>query len=306
MKLAPILADYLFQNKHLDLPGIGTFRVEPNSHTPEYPANDNKAFSENAISFEANPSLKENPELIDFISSHTGKIKALAAADLDSHLELAHQFLNIGNPFLFEGIGSIVRTPSGRYEFVTGNVSNEKIKEYHGREVKTTSTTENSFTEYENILFPKKFKLNPKNPVIFLLLFAGIGLAVGGGYLVYKKRISGNNNVEIVPVKKEQTTSVPDSNVLLSKKAINIADAKPYNGSGRYKFVVEVAGKKRGLYRYKMLRGFGIEDVKIETKDSVQFKLFFLLPASARDTTRVMDSLRNQYTPSWSKAYVEN
>ena len=35
-------------------------------------------------------------------NAQTGKIKALASADLESYLELAQQFLNIGKPYLLE------------------------------------------------------------------------------------------------------------------------------------------------------------------------------------------------------------
>ena len=85
------------------------------------------------VSFESNVLAKETAELIGFISSQAGKMKALAAADLDSHLELAQQFLNIGKPFLFEGIGSLVKLQSGKFEFITGDAVTEKIKEHSSR-----------------------------------------------------------------------------------------------------------------------------------------------------------------------------
>ena len=59
------------------------------------------------VRFESKPFLKDTPDLIAFIAEKTGKMRALAAADLDSHLVLAEEFLNIGKPFAFEGIGII-------------------------------------------------------------------------------------------------------------------------------------------------------------------------------------------------------
>ena len=134
MKLAPILAEYLYQNKRLELPGIGVFRLRQSIISGEDNNKQIEFTGESPISFEANASLKESPELINFISSQTGKMKALAAADLDSHLVLAQQFINIGKPFLFEGIGSLTKTKSGQYEFFSWLITNEK-KEYRSNEI---------------------------------------------------------------------------------------------------------------------------------------------------------------------------
>ena len=109
MKLAPLLAKYLYTHKRLDLPGIGTFLFDPSAIIESESSKYNKPRNMEGISFESNVLAKETAELIGFISTQAGKMKALAAADLDSHLELAQQFLNIGKPFLFEGIGSLVK-----------------------------------------------------------------------------------------------------------------------------------------------------------------------------------------------------
>ena len=303
MKLAPILAEYLYQNKRLELPGIGVFRLNPATITEEESNTQIKFTGESPISFEANPFIKESPELINFISRQTGKMKALAAADLDSHLELAQQFINIGKPFLFEGIGSLVKTKSGQYEFSSGLITNEKIKEYKGKEISLTSSTEDSFTEYNNIFSPKKTKINWQKPVILILILIGAGLAIWGGYVISKKRTSKNNTAS-ASKKIEQKISPPDTTTVVKKIDSSVVE-KPKLQSGNFKFVVEVADKERGLHRFDMLKGFGL-DIQMETKDSVGFKLFFLLPAAAKDTARIIDSLRNLYTPYWAKAFVEN
>ena len=302
MKLAPILAEYLYQNKRLELPGIGIFHLNSALIAEEAGDKQIKFTGESPISFEANPLIKDSPELINFISAQTGKMKALAAADLDSHLELAQQFINIGKPFLFEGIGSLIKSKSGQYEFSSAHITNEKIKEYKGKEINLTSSTEDSFTEYNNIFSPKKIKLNWQKPAVFFLILIGIGLAIWGGYAVYKKRVS-KNNTATVPEKNEPPISKADT-VTITKKIDSAVVEKPKDQSNNFKFVVEVAPKQRGLYRYDMLKGFGL-NIQMETKDSVDFKLFFLLPAEAKDTTRIIDSLRNLYTPYWGKAFVE-
>lgn len=296
MKLAPLLSQYLYTNKRLDLPGIGTFLLGSKDIIEQ---ENGKNLIASNISFESNSSLKESPDLIKYISSQTGKMKALAIADLDSHLEQARQFLNIGKPFLFEGIGNLVKIRSGEFAFTSGETISDKIKEYSAREISSTSSTEESFDD----IYPKE-KRKWRKPVTLLLLLAGIGLAIWGGYTVYKK----NSNKEILSTSiaekqnEKGTLLITDSSQLTRKDNDSIQEKSivPEN----YRFVIEVANKQRGLDRFATLKGFGL-DVKMDTTDSPNYKLFFLLPAASSDTAKMIDSLRNLYTPVWAKAFVE-
>jgi len=296
VKLAPLLAQYLYSYKRIDLPGIGTFHLG-NAEIIEL-ENSKYTNTEN-ISFENNSSIKESPSLINFISSHTGKMKALAMADLESHLELARQFLNIGKPFLFEGIGSLVKIRSGEFAFTSGETVSDKIKEYSAREISSTSSTEESFAN----IYPNE-KRKWRKAFTWFLLLAGIGLAIWGGYTVYERTFDKNKSNPIGEKQKEKGTILfSDSSQLSKENPDNIEKtaASPSN----YKFVVELANRKRGEDRFNTLKGYGL-DIKMGTDDSIHFKLFFLLPATPLDTARIIDSLKHLYTPSWGKALVEN
>jgi len=216
LKLAPLLSQYLYTHKRLDLPGIGSFLLH--STIVDEPDNNKqgKSIRPEDIHFDNNPGLKEAPDLIQFIAAQTGKIKALAAADLDSHLSIIQQFLNIGKPFLLEGIGSLVKIKSGEYAFSSGNILPEKLKDYTAKEISATSSSEESFSDYRNMLNSRKGKTNWRKPAVMLLILAGIGLAVWGGYTVYKittaKNKSGktNNREEI----KEEETKLVNGTVV--------------------------------------------------------------------------------------------
>ena len=112
MKLAALLAEYLYQQKKLDLAGIGTFLIDPSSR-----ANSDSQHPSAEISFQYNTSVKDDDALISFISAQTGKMKTLATSDLASYVELGIQFLNIGKPLQIEGIGTLVKMKSGKFEF---------------------------------------------------------------------------------------------------------------------------------------------------------------------------------------------
>lgn len=142
MKISPLLAQFLINNQQLSLAGLGRFILNDSGE----------------ITFQHDASVKEDAELVSFIAENTGKMKSLVASDLDSNLELARQFLNIGKPYLFEGIGTLSKNKFGTIEFVQGNYLQEKNKENASDGRDKTSTTENSFTDYEEMFSPKEIK----------------------------------------------------------------------------------------------------------------------------------------------------
>jgi nucleoid DNA-binding protein len=304
VKLAPLLAEYLYTNKQLDLPGIGTFRIE-SSDMPD--TEDRKQAQPVSISFQSNPSTRETPELISFIASKAGKMKALAASDLESHLQIIQQFLNIGKPFLMEGIGSLSKLRSGQYEFTQGDITVDKIKEVATKEL---SSAVESLTDYAKTSSTPKTK--PGKLLPLLLIVTGIAIAVWVGYRIYQKRVSRNNDdtTKVNETKKDETVPViTDSSQVIkitdtTKKTDTVIAQKPMAVAGTYRFVVEEATKERALLRYNSLKSWGLP-LQMETHDSVNFKLFFILPSSVADTAKTMDSLRILYTPVWSKSYVE-
>ncbi|HEX7904148.1 MAG TPA: hypothetical protein VF487_09735 [Chitinophagaceae bacterium] len=295
MKLAPLLANYLYSQKKLDLPGIGSFMLDP-SVSLETDPKQQKSFVTEGISFENNPAIKDCNDLINYISSQTGKMKALAAADLSSHLELIQQFLNIGKPFLLEGIGSLVKIKSGKFEFTSGTVQAEKLKDLTAREATATSAKEESFSSYEPSTHKKISAIAWKKPVLFLLAIAGIGIAVWGGYTIYKRNSAKTTSETSLAEKQLETVPVTDTALAAKEKTTSSSSSLTLSG---YKFVLETATKKRALNRYSTLKKYQW-DVHLETKDSLQFKLFLVL--NATDTTRALDSLT---ALNGRKVYIE-
>lgn len=277
MKLSPFLAQFLLANKQLNLSGLGKFILDESG----------------GITFQQDILTKEDPELVAFIAEKSGKMKSLIAADLESNLELARQFLNIGKPYLFEGIGTLSKNKSGNYEFIPGNISTEKGKEGSGEGRDMTSTTENSFTDYEEMFSPRR----PKGPetkkvITWLVAIAGLSLAIYGGYIVYTK--SKNKKTATSIVKKEDPVVVQKDS--LSKSTDSIPPAtKPAAPPGTYRFVIEKAAKQRAFSRYNHLQKIKV-NVKMDTKDSMLFNLFFILPATPADTARIRDSLQIRYS----------
>ena len=198
MKLSPLLAQYLSTNKQLSLTGIGRFNLDDSGR----------------IAFKQDITLKEDTELVSFIAERSGKMKSLVSADLDSSLELARQFLHIGKPYLFEGIGTLSKNK-------------------------------------------KATVVNKEEPAI--------------------------TQPDTVQKRKD---SIPQVVKRFDSSTIN---------TGMYRFVIEKAARQRAFYRYDVLKNKNFIDVKMDTKDSVLFNLYFLLPSSPADTARKRDSLQRLY-----------
>lgn len=283
MKLAPLFAQYLYIYKRLDLPGLGTFLLDPSTLLEPESNKSTKPVVLEGVTFESNPSVKDASELIAFIASETGKIKALAAADLESHLGFAHQFLNIGKPFLFEGIGNIVKIKSGVFAFTSGMAIPTSMQKYSLREISSTSSSEESFAD----IHPKKDKKKWKRPVVVLLMVAGLALAIWGGITVYNKTreekkipLPGDTTLQNNAMKSQAVTAVPP---------------------GNFKFILEKSNAARAMYRFDRLKIFKWP-VQMETTDSVSYKIFMVLPVITADTTRILDSLSRL---NGKKVYIE-
>lgn len=291
MKLDSLFAQFLAEHKKLDLPGIGSIFYDRVSETDAESGKTSKLTGTGNLVFVHKTSLRESPELVQFIASETGKQKALAASDLDSFLELAQQFLNIGKPFMLEGIGSFNRSRSGELIFTPGQPVPEMMKDNPDRD---SSLSQETHPDYKSILYQSKIKTGWKKPVAIILVAAGLAFAIWGGYTIYKRTVKKNKT----EIKNTDNPSVTDT---LSPTLNNTPPVQKDTGStsgpgvnsmntGSYKYILEISSATRAFDRFERLKKFQWP-VYMETTDSVIFKIFLRLPAPASDTTRMLDSL---------------
>lgn len=301
MKITSLLTQYLYNHHRLDLPGIGTFLLDPSAIHALENSKQRSAVLE-GISFENNTSIKESPELVAYISAQSGKMKALAASDLESHLEVAQQFLNIGKPFTFDGIGTLVRVSPKECQFVPIAVSAEKVKELNTSKdtakgaAREEATATAAPVQYESFLSEPSVKHGWKKPAIVIALIAGLGLTIWGGYAI--SRNMGNKAADAVV--SAPAEPAPDTATVALAVPDSLTKPAPI-AAGNYKYVLEEASRQRIMKRYKQLRT-NLWDVKLETNDSIKFKLVLMLPSNS-DTSRVLDSLT---VMTGKRVYIEH
>lgn len=293
----------------MDLPGIGSFTLDPTAVIPGESDRDPHSPA-SGISFRNATIAAPEDELIRFIQTHTGKMKPLAAADLDFFLTSGKQMLNIGKPFFIEGVGTLLKTKDGKLDFIPGEYSTARLEEPGPRKKETTEKKKSAFDD------PKPGYEPRTNTIRQLLLLAGIIVALvvigWGGYSLYKRNTlpePATEHPQTVPPH-DAGPARPDTmtRVLATPPNASANSAPPSTAVVRppvltpllpgmipYKFVIlETIHKGRALRRYNQLLGFQL-NIKMEQQDSSHFKLYFPISAPFGDTAHIKDSLADVY-----------
>lgn len=183
MKLPLLLSQFLYKTRKLDLPGIGRFVMDPAAVIPEESDKSEDTVA-TGITFSNSPVTVPDDALINFIKEHTGKMKPLAAADLDFFLTTGKQLLNIGKPFYLEGIGTLQKNKDGRLDFIPGEYSTARLQDpATERKEKRPATTydEPPPREYE----PRSNTI--RQALLLIGLVGGLIVIGWGGYYLYKR-----------------------------------------------------------------------------------------------------------------------
>ena len=293
MKIEQLFVQYLYNHKQVSLQGIGIFKLKPDVILP---VEGDKDFSipADAFSFEYNLKATEDEGLVNYIVQQTRKIKPLASSDLDSYAILTKQFLNIGKPFIIEGVGTIQKNQQGKYDFIPGQFISPRMDDTPAplRERKdeiVSFESENTNEKSGNIL---KIVL-----VAGLILLTGLVLYY---FLVVNKPIA-SQQVEQTATTADTiinigTTISPDTIVKNASDSLNTA-ATPVEpaiktDNSSFKVVLKDYKSQNAVQvAYERLKSYGhkLEIIKV---DSVNYKLAMPFTRPLSDTLRVKDSLK--------------
>jgi len=290
LKLSALFAKFLYEHKELKLPGLGIFTLDPSAVVPDPSDKNYHEFTKN-IRFVQQPVAQADEAFINFIRTETGKIKPLAESDLDSFLSDGKILLNIGKPFYLEGIGSLTKTSAGKYEFTPGDaIISPASKPVHVIHEQMEEPKKNKPVFTEDL----PAQNNARRLLITLGAIAGIVIVIWAGYYLYhrntpKAKVLVPEEVSVTP------SDTSSGNELLDSVQSKIDSLRStLSATGTYKFVIERTNKARALRRYAQIRET-LTDIRLETPDSTQFTLYFILPAQPSDTARIKDSLRIWY-----------
>jgi hypothetical protein len=297
LKIPQLLVQYLYNTRRMSLPGLGIFTLDKSVVLPE--ENDRALLSlPNAVQFQNANIAAADKDLISFICENTGKIRPLAISDLDSYLNLGTEMLNIGKPFHLEGIGTITKNKSGKFDFTPGEYS--LIRENtgasdHARK-KTHRPDKNQAKTDSN--------LQNRNLMKIGLIAVALVIVAWGGWVMYKKNsvAVSENTVDTPSLNPQQLPPATDSLKTDSARkdtakilAVDTPHPAPpvREGITRKFIILETNDKPRAMKRYNQLISFSLQ-AHYYHKDST-YKVFFEFPALNKDTTHIKDSLRREY-----------
>ena len=297
MKIEQLFVQYLYKNKHVNLTGIGVFRLRPDIALPTEGDKD-YSMPPDAFSFEYNLKTTEDEGLVDYIVEQTRKIKPLASSDLDSYAILAKQFLNIGKPFLIEGVGTIQKSQQGDYEFIPGNFITPKIddfpKQLKERKEETVSFESESTSSHSS-----------RNLIIGLTI---VGVTFAGLAAYYFVVVKNQNNTEQTEPKTivQKDTLVTDTSktVVVTTDTLKKSNADSIDNfaaipspqiktdNSSFKIVLkEYVTPTAAQNAYNRLTSYGHKLTMVKM-DSAKYILVMSFKKPLSDTLRVKDSIK--------------
>jgi len=297
MKTEQLIVQYLYSNKKVTLQDIGVFSITSDIHIPEDSDKD-IVLPVDSIKFLYDPKAPVDDGLVAYIMETTRKIKPLAYSDLESFIILNKQFLNIGKPLVFEGMGTLQKTQIGDYSFTqaaTSHVINEEMPKLITEKLK------------EKVTFatPQKEKNNGNNKTAVWVLLAVIilGAALAAAYFMNtnKKDVAVVNDINAATVDTLPGKQTADTTTLNADTAAETAQQNVNDSNSFYIVIKEFSNFAAADKSLTKLTSYGNKLV-LTTKDSITYKMRMAFMKPITDTSRIKDSLSKFFQV---KAYVE-
>lgn len=286
MKIEPLLVRYLLQNKSVTLQHIGHFELLSNEPISQNPSDD-KIDLDGKVNFQYDPKAPEDVCFIRYIMEQSRKIYPLAQSDLESYAVLAKQFLNLGKPVIFHGIGRLIKKQDESYVLLPVG-SNPMLHDHTVIPPDVTDHKEGLHAQKIDFSSPTKpgFSQNKTLPLLILVGLMGVATAF---ILYYNQRdsveittpLSDSNSTTLV------NTSLPDS-TLLDKIPIH------HLIMGTYPNKSDAEKKKLDLKDSTLTA-----KIEMTTKDSLTFQLSLSVQRHITDTAQFRDSLQRSTKISW-------
>lgn len=282
MTFEELLVKYIYQNKKVSLEGFGTVTLSGAVPDTEM-IHKNRHIPVDGVSFEHNLKALTDENFVTFFAQQKGKIKPLAMSDIESHLQLARQLMNIGNPYQVDGLGSFEKQNNGSVLLLPGHyiVPFGDNMALPGRMKERAEAPPEKRRSEEPASGSGGLSNDAKK---ILILVATVLIVVIAGWFIWSKFMGPTGS---------SIPAVPTTDTL---KPIGAADTpaavQPTAAPAVPKWKAyfrQITEKQDALNKFRVYAGN--KTVMMETTDSVTFKLYVLLDSPVADTARKKDSL---------------
>lgn len=279
-KFDTLISNYLYTNRQVDLEGIGSFSLDEHFVLP--PDADKTAFYPlEGIQFEHNSRAETTPALLDFLMQQTGKIKSLIRADFSSYLAEIKQFVNIGKPWVIEGIGTLQKNRQGKFEFVPGAALSERINVHYAEEPETREEPVKRNRWIIGLLFS----------LAIAAVVAGLGFGI---YVLFIKTQDNNTSDQVAVTPQSDTSNAKTDTVSRKPDSIGTVAAAGTDTTNNYRAIFEITKwKERVDKRTAQLAQYGIKAMydSMVIRDTLRYRMFIYQKIPLQDSARVRDSL---------------
>jgi hypothetical protein len=287
MRAAQFIIQQLFKEKKVTLRQIGHFYLEASAEGVTLTAEEGDFTG--LISFVQDTRAAEDEALVSYIMQQTGKIRPLAIGDLESYLELVKQFLNLGKPFIIEGLGVLKKNQFGEVMFQPGemavtervdtNLAKDSLKERRSADISFASVAK------------RKSWLSSRQ-----LLTGGIILAVAA--LLFFLFSGHDDNSPTTAIK--TVPPVADTAVQVNEQAIppqirqttedTLSNSNADSSPSFYVVLKQYNTLSKANFFYNKLKK-DHPDLAVITRDSISYKVVVNMFTPLSDTVRASDSL---------------
>jgi hypothetical protein len=281
-KFDTLISNYLYTNKKLDIEGIGTFTLDDNFVLPP-DAEKTAFFPLEGIHFVYSTRAQTSPGLLDYLVQQTGKIRSLISADFSSYVSEIKQFVNIGKPWVIEGLGTLQKIQDGSYELIPGEATSERVNMHY-------------VDESEKDGEPVK-----RNRWIVGLLFsiAIIAVIAGLGFGIYMLFIKTTDSAPVTPVVVtapvvDTTNHAASDSIIKKPDSLTVTQPSDFTNGNNYKAIFEITKwKERVNKRTTQLAQYGIRSFydSMVIRDTLRYRMFVYQKILPADSIKVRDSL---------------
>ncbi len=282
MKFDDLLAQYLYENKTLQLQGIGTLKLD-NSVSIPLPQDKQIYYPIEGLHFTFNPKEQTSEELVIFLVKKLGKIIPLVRSDLESYLSNIKQFINIGKPYTIEGVGTLQINNHGTYEFSPGNFlpGKEELSPHRDNP--------------ENLHRQSLRKTETARSMSIILTIAAIVLIVAGIiWGIYFLMNRNNATLQEITADTSNTAMAPDTLATVVMKPTNLlpgSDSAYHN----FKLIFDITKSRERIASRSILltnSNFKFAIDTIQKADTPRYRMFVPRTLRFTDTTKAKDTLR--------------
>ncbi len=274
-----LLRQYLYNQKFVSYPGIGKLTFGSNAQLSDSQDKGEAQLLQD-LHFTYNLNEGIDMDFVAFVSSQTGKIKPLAAADIESYFMLSKQFINIGKSFIVDGIGTVDKQDNGTYSFTPGYFL--PISEASAAPHKPLKIREAVPVIPKSETKPQPFAINKKAVLGIVAALSLVLIVWAAYYFIFSKTNTSTTNATLGA----KDTSNGEA-TLKDTPAVSTLPPTALSTGGFKAVIDQRFTRSSATARAAKLRSFG-HDAQVDSAGPSTFLIF----VPVKDTTISVDTLK--------------